>query len=105
MILNVFSLAICWIFVILLGMTDWISEWDRYEFFPRVGAVLTVLAAIVEYNLSMGKVLKLREGTGVGMGAIMESLQFNNCETRIKAFAHLSFIVGSIVWAFGDLIY
>ena len=104
MVFNVMALTAAWAFLIYFGATGF-GETSLLEPFPRTGAVMTVISAISEYHLAMSKSFSWDGKRGTSSADVANSIRLNEKEIRIKGYSHLSFIVGSLIWAFGDLIY
>lgn len=66
---------------------------------------MTILSAISEYDMAMSKSFSWDGRRGTSSTDVADSIWLNDREVRMKGLSHLSFIVGSLVWAFGDLIY
>ena len=75
-------------------------------FFMRSGSLLVILSAVTEYQLVMSQIIKhqYKIGTPIKMSEIASSQNITQGEKTIKLFTHISLILGTLIWGYGDLL-
>jgi uncharacterized membrane protein len=92
----------------LLSLTaDYKVGPKEFGLFPRSGGLLALAAAVLEYQLWVRLYLRnsYKPGTPVSLGGLAESANLPTSEQRLKNLAHSCVAVGTLIWAYGDLLY
>jgi hypothetical protein len=101
---NVLALLVAWFLTICSAVTDLQGMTDSLALFGRMGAVMTLLAAIIEYQISTSNTFSKKPGEEFFGSEVAATVRVSDEEIRARGFAHISVIVGTLIWAFGDLI-
>ncbi len=96
-----------WVVLLISLWADLIVP-NSYLWFPRSGAVLCMLSIAAEFRLSrmernysgndLREALKYHEALSTGV------YPETTYDKTVKLFAHISVAVGTLVWAYGDLL-
>jgi hypothetical protein len=99
-------LVIAWIAAVGTLVTDVLGYTHNLAMFGRSGAVLTLSAIVLEYKLSTKgqNDSTYKEGGPISLGAVGKAVLLTDSEKRMKQFAHISVILGTLIWGFGDLV-
>lgn len=77
--------------------------------FSRFGSVIVLLAIVAEYSLfksELDGLYRRLEGQGAAVcgNAGIQNLKPTSWHKRQSLFAHITIVVGTFIWGFGDLI-
>ncbi|MGD8177003.1 hypothetical protein [Marinimicrobium sp. ARAG 43.8] len=94
-----------WVAAIGALVTDFLGFTDNIALFGRAGAVLTLCAAALEYNISTKgqKDTDYEEGGPVGLIEVGSATLLTKQKKWWRSFAHITIILGTLIWGFGDL--
>lgn len=102
----IFILIVVWVVSILTIFTDILGYTTSFELFGRSGSVLTLCAVILEFKISTKgqKNITHKSNGPISLGAVGNAVLLTDNEKRAQYFAHISVILGTLIWGFGDLI-
>src|SRR5690554_3109889 len=94
-----------WVAAIGALVTDILGYTDSMALFGRAGAVLTLCGVVLEYNISTKgqKDTDYEEGGPVGLLEVGKATLLTKQEKRWRHVAHITVILGTLIWGFGDL--
>ena len=106
---SLYSLIFFWIFSITAFFLDVWSFSNEINLFARSGALLTLFSIFLEYNLLQKLSLKFpkRKNNEPTFGDVGNAIKHSNptsYDSKVQLFAHISIILGTLIWGFGDLI-
>jgi hypothetical protein len=92
-------------YLTMFGFLLWaiIHGGDRHQMFQRSGALGVLLAVVSEYLINEDHRTLLASGHNKKVGDIFDAIARTAWEQRALMFAHFAIIVGTLVWAYGDL--
>lgn len=106
------GIATAWLIaaVVVSGLSfvaDYFVGVEKLGLFARSGALVALAAVVLEYQLSMGSYLRhvYKRGMPISMLHLAEAFNLPDKERRLRAFAHSLLAVGTLIWAYGDLIF
>lgn len=100
-------ILICaWVVALSTLVTDVLGYTQRLAMFGRAGAVLTLCAVVLEYRISTKgqSDSAYKEDDPVSLGTVGKAVLLTDSEKRVRYFAHISVIMGTLMWGFGDLV-
>lgn len=99
-------LIVAWIVALSTLVTDVLGYTQNLALFGRAGAVLTLCAVVLEYKISIKgqNDSTYKEGGPISLGAVGRAVLLTDSEKRMRYFAHISVILGTLIWGFGDLV-
>lgn len=99
-------LVLSWVLSSLALVADLLGYTASINLFGRTGAVLTLCAVVLEYKISnKGQGIQSHNSNGpVSLRAVGNAVLLTDGEKRAQYFAHISVILGTLIWGFGDLI-
>lgn len=99
-------LTVAWIVALGTLVTDMLGYTQSLAMFGRAGAVLTLCAVVLEYKISTKgqRDSPYKEGGPISLGAVGKVVLLTDSEKRMRYFAHISVILGTLIWGFGDLV-
>lgn len=94
---------------ISLGLLADILLPNEYFWFQRAGAVLCMLSISAEFKLGRANPMKFKRSP-YELHQYLESLDYGlptetKYEKLVKFSTHISLAIGTIVWAYGDLVF
>ncbi|WP_143186833.1 hypothetical protein [Microbulbifer donghaiensis] len=95
-----------WFAAAIALITDLLGYTADIALFGRAGAVMTLCAVVLEYKLStkgQADTDYIADGP-VSLGDVGKATLLTEAEKKIQRGAHVSVVVGTIIWGFGDLI-
>jgi len=74
--------------------------------FSRSGSILVIFSAIVEYRIVMNQIMKQQftNGMTTSLRTIASAPNLTRGEKIIRLIAHMSVLLGTLVWGYGDLL-
>ncbi|WP_422136335.1 hypothetical protein [Endozoicomonas sp. ALD040] len=102
----IFILIVAWIVSVIALITDLLGYTASMTLFGRTGAVLTLFAVVLEYKISTkGQKNTSHKPDGrISLGAVGNAVLLTDGEKCAQYFAHISVILGTFIWGFGDLV-
>lgn len=99
-------LIVAWVVSVITIFTDLLGYTSSLALFGRTGAVLTLCAVVLEYKISTKGQEDTTHTTGgpISLGAVGNAVLLTDGEKKAQYFAHISVILGTLIWGFGDLI-
>lgn len=99
-------LTVAWITALSTLATDILGYTHNLAMFGRAGAVLTLCAVVLEYKISTKgqSDSQYKDGGPISLGAVGKAVLLTDSEKRLRYFAHISVILGTLIWGFGDLV-
>ena len=81
---------------------------DKFNWFARSGSVIVLLAVIVEYRISSHIYEDIQRAqliqSKVNMSVPMKGKPTNK-RKKISIAAHITLILGTLIWGYGDLLW
>lgn len=105
----IFIILVVWVLTFIALLTDVFSITSKYGAFGRMGSIMVLFGAILEYKIvnrgqENSSFDRKREPTFSEVGEFGKKVLLTDSEKRIQYFAHFTVIIGTLVWGFGDLI-
>ncbi|KAA1173954.1 hypothetical protein FWJ25_11140 [Marinobacter salinexigens] len=86
--------------------TDLAGYTAHFALFGRSGAVLTLCGVVLGYKISTKgqEETFYSPGAPVSLGDVGKAALLADGEKRLRYFAHITVIIGTLIWGFGDLL-
>ena len=98
-----FILASAFIWLVISYFISFAGEPDLW--FARSGAILVLAAVIVEFRLGGMIMNEISAANAVAGLGIPSGVSISKENVIVARLAHTSAIFGTVVWAYGDLLY
>ncbi len=107
--ISAIALGLSWVFVFVALATDLLGISERISLFGRLGAVVTMIAVICEFNLNrkLTPVYPFHIKSGLSFGRVGEAIEISipsQIDNKLSSFFMVSLVAGTLIWGFGDLI-
>lgn len=98
--------AIAWACSVFSVWTDLAGYTEQIALFGRSGAALTLCGVVLEYKISTKgqQEMSYSPGGPVSLGDVGKAALLTDSEKKLRYFAHISVIAGTLIWGFGDLL-
>lgn len=98
--------GVAWASSFLSIWTDLAGYTEQIALFGRSGAVITLSAVVLEYKISTKGQQKTSYSPGgsISLGDVGKAVLLTDGEKKLRYFAHISVITGTLIWGFGDLL-
>jgi len=102
----IIATILIWLITFVVFYTDLNGISSEFTLFGRAGSILTLCGVVLEYQISMTGQRKDSYDTksSISMSDLGGVVFLSAEEKYVRSFAHLTVVLGTFIWGFGDLV-